>query len=346
MSSLSWWRVWLGYTLIFLAVFWPVVTNVYGHSDEFVYINAGGNPAIFNSLWIAHLVMGRPTVGLLHGLFFSNAHCIADLAGMRAAGIVFLACLAMLLYRALINNGWRVVTAFCLPVIMLCMPPWQVYISMAMVSLCPLACVASTLAVLLSDRIANQQGATRRVVLLLLAACLQLIATTIHQSAAMFFWVVVAINSFGVKNSLSSLRARCLRYVGVFTLATILALGVWWLGKQSSPSGLSPERQHLTHHVWQKIVWFFHNPMLDALNLDHLFPSYRLAIGIGVFIAVGICIYLRGNLKERLFQVALAAILIPLSYLPNLVIAENWSAYRTQSGLSALIVFYLFIWLY
>ena len=42
----------------------------------------------------------------------------------------------------------------------------------------------------------------------------------------------------------------------------------------------------------------------------------------------------------RAIRLALAAILLPLTYLPNLLVAENWSTYRTQVALTSLLWFY------
>jgi hypothetical protein len=51
-------------------------------------------------------------------------------------------------------------------------------------------------------------------------------------------------------------------------------------------------------------------------------------------------ISLGGNLSQRMIGVGLAAAMIPLSYLPNLVAIENWSSYRSQVG-PALVVLIL-----
>lgn len=41
-------------------------------------------------------------------------------------------------------------------------------------------------------------------------------------------------------------------------------------------------------------------------------------------------LYFEGGLGERLRKYSIALCLLPLTYLPNLVIVEDWSPYRTQ----------------
>jgi hypothetical protein len=59
-----------------------------------------------------------------------------------------------------------------------------------------------------------------------------------------------------------------------------------------------------------------------------------------VVAGAGIVLWLRRHAERPLFSIGVAAALVPLSYLPNLVASDNWSAYRTQVALSALIALY------
>jgi len=42
-------------------------------------------------------------------------------------------------------------------------------------------------------------------------------------------------------------------------------------------------------------------------------------------------------------MLGMALMLVPLSYLPNLVVVESWASYRTLVALTALLVFYVFL---
>jgi hypothetical protein len=53
-------------------------------------------------------------------------------------------------------------------------------------------------------------------------------------------------------------------------------------------------------------------------------------------------LYFRGSIEERLLKCAIALALLPISYLPNLLTAENWPSYRTQLALTSLVLLYTF----
>src|SRR5262249_25676237 len=106
---------------------------------------------------------------------------------------------------------------------------------------------------------------------------------------------------------------------------------------------LSPARAHLVQDVWGKALWFFRQPLMNALNLAKLSPKRWLAKAVALFIVGGLSQYFRGDVKGRLRQGMAAASLLPLSYLPNLVVEENWSSYRTLPALTSLVVVYVFL---
>jgi hypothetical protein len=106
---------------------------------------------------------------------------------------------------------------------------------------------------------------------------------------------------------------------------------------------LSAERSTLTHDAVGKALWFVDRPLRDAFNLDNLAASPRVAIIVALFIAGGLVQYFRGGIRDRSLLFAIAVSVIPFSYLPNLLVAENWSSYRTQLALTSVIVVYAFL---
>jgi hypothetical protein len=171
-----------------------------------------------------------------------------------------------------------------------------------------------------------------------------LLALTIHQSAAMFFWVFTVIVLFKPDAILHCVRRRFI-WCGVIAFAgLILGFGVYKLGIAIyGKEELTPARSSLTSNILEKVGWFFTEPLLNALNAANIFPSRWLALSIALFIGSGLLLYFRGEVKERLLQFVIALAIIPLSYLPNLVVAENWASYRTQVALTAVLVVYAFL---
>ena len=88
--------------------------------------------------------------------------------------------------------------------------------------------------------------------------------------------------------------------------------------------------------------WFVHFALYESLNLFDLTPSIWLASLVAAVAAGGIVLWLWHHATRPALYVALGLSLIPLSYLPNLLVKESWTfpIYRTQVALSALIALY------
>jgi hypothetical protein len=102
-------------------------------------------------------------------------------------------------------------------------------------------------------------------------------------------------------------------------------------------------RTAIVTDITEKIIWFLNEPVFDALNLSLIMPRAWVAYVTAAFTVSGLWLYLHGSPFIRLTRMALAVTLVPLAYLPNLLIAENWSSYRTQIAITSLILFYAVI---
>src|SRR5439155_2351336 len=99
-------------------------------------------------------------------------------------------------------------------------------------------------------------------------------------------------------------------------------------------------RNQITHDVTGKAHWFFHDPLYRSLNLFDLTPSPWLTAFVATVASVGILIWLTTRAARPVLYGVIALVLIPLTYLSNLVVTESWAAYRTQVALSSLIALY------
>src|SRR5262249_49298756 len=116
-----------------------------------------------------------------------------------------------------------------------------------------------------------------------------------------------------------------------------LRLGVHFYGY------LGNGRSTLVHNFVGKIRWFWNQPLLNALNLFKLAPQWWLAAAVATVAAAGILLLHIRRRSEALGFLGLAAVFVPLAYLPNLVIAEEWASYRSLGALSALLAVYLWL---
>jgi hypothetical protein len=336
----------LGIAVAIFGIFLPTVIVPYAYSDDYMTLalvdHLGlSNPGYPKSVFEASAVNGRPLGGLLSSAVFSAAGTIGNLRFVRFFTIVGIVALALLLQWALVRSGVKPLLAALISLFVCSMPPFQVTGSWTVLGLTPytalLAAGASLLAVaavdaprhIVADRIA---GATT----LLFAALL------IGQPAAMFFWVFFAVALVGaVHDSGRALRLARMHF-GVAGLALAFAylmvkLGTHIVGEKAPDAS----RNALTHDVAGKVSWFFHEPLYLSVNLFDLTPSRWFAVLVAVISTGGIFLALRQQRAPRpLLYIGLAACLVPLCYLPNLVVSENFATFRTQVSLTSLLALY------
>jgi hypothetical protein len=294
--------------------------------------------------WTKKIVEGRPTHALLMYLSFSRIDSIADFRYLRFLCILGLALLAWSLYRKLVREGWNYYQALCLSLIICTLPPFQVCVSWGLMAFSPFAALFSGTAFSLAERAFDEQYPGHKLSLATGAILFMLLALTIHQTFAMFFWVYATIVLFQPDLKLSDFLRRFRWFNFIAFAGLILGFGIYKLGMALyGKEALSPERASLTSNIWDKVCWFFAQPILNALNIVNIFPESWPALIVALFIGIGLLLYFRGGVKERLLRSVVALAIIPLSYLPNLVVAENWASYRTQVALTSVIVVYFFL---
>jgi hypothetical protein len=335
------WQVFVFLLAVLLSCYSPVLVTSYAVSDDYSFLATSlqGRIAEEKALRIAG---GRPTDALLTNFFFSYVSDIGDLRYLRLLSIIGITLLAWSVYRTLTRVGWRSYSPVFLSVIVCAMPPFQQHVSWAVSAFYPFAAVASGWAFSIAEQGFEEGRPLYKWSLAAGAILLELLALTIYQPAAMFFWVFAAIVLFKPRVSLPCILRRFVWYSAIVFAGLILGFGVYQLGLAVYGDKLSPVRSQLVQDVGEKVFWFFRQPLTNALNLARLSAKSWLALSIAIFLFGGLMMYFQGRTKERLYKFLVACSIIPLSYLPNLVIAESWSAYRTLSALTSVVVVYTF----
>jgi len=289
------------------------------------------------------LAGGRPTNAVLTDLAASGLNGIGDLRYLRMVSIAGIGLLAWSVYRVLVRSGWSRAQSAFLAVIVCTLPAFQVHASSAMLAFSALAALASGAALLLADRAYAERRLSIKGGLCVGSVLLFLLALTIYQPSAMFFWVFAVIVLFKPDSTVSSVLRRFLWYGAVACIGLALGFVLYRGSMALYGPWLSAGRSNLTHDAVGKALWFVQRPLMDALNLDNLAANPWVAVTVAVLITGGLAQYFRGGIGERVLLFAIASCVIPLSYLPNLVVAENWSSYRTQLALTSVIVVYAFL---
>jgi hypothetical protein len=333
------------------AIFVPALIVSFGFSDDYATLSIadglGGRavtgtdiPGGFFGTNILNQTAGngRPLAGLLDDVVFPAAGTIDNLRFVRLITVIGIVALGLLLYWAIVRSGIRSGPATLIAVLICAMPAFQVYASWAIVFNAPYASVLAGLASVFASRAVDgpRHFALDR---LIGAGALMLAALLIYQPAAMVFWVFLAIALAGAVAEPG--RARAL--VAAHASAGLVALAVGYLALKSGYAGKVGinGRAGLTTDVIGKARWFVSNALYEALNLGNVSPTVWLATVVAVLAVVGVPLYLlKAGARNPLFLTAIAVVLVPLTYLPNLVVRDDIAYYRTEPALSAIIAVY------
>ena len=329
------------YLAVFLFTYSSCFTCSYAFHDDYTILEDAltGGHEFFKLM----LRSGRPTYALLSYITLFPLQKIGDMRLLRLMGVIGIAILAWLVYRMLTRCGLPRCFAFLLGMFIGFLPPFQVYAAWSIASYFPYAAILSGLALWMAEKSCR----TERLNLWRIGAAVFLLflAITIYQPAAMFFWVFAAIIS--LVPSERPLK-EVLRHLAVFLIIGFIAAffgyvvvllfnKILWV----TQSEIFP-RARLANDLSVKASWFFSEVLLNAANLVKLVPSPFIAVTVGLFSLMGLALQFRSNYQTLLAKLGIACLLVPLAYLPNLVIAENWASYRTQSALTSLLSFYFF----
>ncbi len=332
----------LVYTVILFALYAVCLLVPYAFVDDYNLLADVLRGPSNRAAFVTMALDGRPLYSLLATLSFSLMRNINDLRYLRVIAIGGLALLAWLLYRFLTQNGMDRRVAFLASLLICVMPPFQVYVAWATCAFFPLAAVLAGTSQFILNR-AMQKQARRQLLALWAAAAIVLLAgIMIYQPAAMMFWVFAAVAFFVSDRSF----AYIVKYgvMSTITMGVAFALDYVWI--QIAPPlligyDINFNRTQLVQYPRIKLLWFLHEPLLEALNLAKLLPSVRLAVLVAAFVCTGLLLYFHGSATSRLGTLAIALALVPACYAPNLIVAEDWATYRTQVAMTSLIVFYV-----
>ncbi len=335
--------------LLLLLVYLPAITIKYAFLDSYILLASGIQGQLHGILQMI-VQGGRPLYAIYTSVAYGHTASIGDLRYLRAFGVAGIGVLACLLYRALSETTVHAAAAIAGSVLFCLTPSFQIYAAWDACATAPWAAVLAAFAFLLCD-----QGGARRMAG---AAFLLFCAMMIYQPATMVFWDFAAV-AWLLRPALPAMR-RILAAAGVMAAAlagdyaALKLLPRWLYG-----DGAVFSRTALVHDIYGKVVWFFHEPLFDALNLFSIQPSVNIVSGIfslrpgwgvyqpfaniadavllGTLTFVGAWLYFGRGAPARIM---LALCLVPATYIPNLLVAENWASYRTQDALAGLFVLF------
>jgi hypothetical protein len=279
---------------------------------------------------------GRIFAGLLTSWFFSAAGTIDNLRWVRLFAVVSIVAVALLLHWTLVRSRVNATAAALIAVFVCSMPPFQVYASWTVLFCAPLAALLSGGASLLAT--STVDGPETLVLDRFIgAAALFVAALLVYQPPAMFYWVVFAAVLVGARDD-SRRAARLAR--AHFAVAAAALAAAYLVTKLSVHLTGRSGRVALTHDPGGKAHYFLHGVLYQAANLFDLTPTRLLAAFVGLVAVVGIGGWLVLYASRPLLYIGLGVAFVPLSFLPNLVVAENAPTFRVQVSLTSLLALY------
>jgi hypothetical protein len=334
------------FALAIFVMYLPALIVPYGLSDDYLYLAQAEelglpSPPYAESVMHAATTEGRPLWGALVKPVFAAAGTIDSLRFIRIITLVGIVALALLLYWALVRSKIARLPAALNALLVSTLPPFQLYASWTVSFVIPWAALLGGCSSLLA--VTAAEAPRQRFDRLVWATALLVAALMIYQPAAMFYWVFFAVALVGsVADSGRALRLAQTHFGVAAAAAALGYLGYRICISIVGPDAPGADRGSLTRDVAGKAEWFAHWALYGALNLFDVTWSTWLAALVAAVAAGGIVLWLLRRATRPWGYVGLAAILIPLTVLPNLVVEETYEfeAYRALVSLSSLIGLY------
>ena len=334
--------------LAIVVAFLPVLVAPYGLLDDYLYLALAehlelSRPPYPPNVVDAAAAEGRPIWGLFARPVLAVAGTIDNLRFVRIITVVGIVALALLLYWALVRSKIGRLPAVLIALLACTLPAFQLHAAFT-INFPMTVGGGSGRHRVRADRCRGGRAATAEA---RQARRTDRPAGRRHPHVPADGNVLLGL----LRRRAGRLRGRLRRAVRLtrahFGVAAV-ALAVAYLGYKlgTELAGESATRNDrgelLTHGFVAKAEWFAEWALYESLNLFDLTPTGWLAALVATVAAGGIVLWLVRRSARPLFFVVVGIVLIPLAYLPNLVVEESlpWPAYRTQASLSALIALY------
>ena len=322
------------------------LTKMVGHADDYWLL---WEPAPSLEVWNA---AGRWASGLFFQAVWYGADSIDDLWRPRLAALVGIVLFALALYASLRRLGYSWLMAVSVPLLAALLPTFNVYAVWATCAGHVYACLAAILAFWLAEASSSRGEFWRSGALGHLAAGVLFVGFSIYQPAAMFY-ATLAMMALAARHSDRWDKRAVLRW-GIHASVLIAALAASYLTFKLMAREVHdldiPGRGEFTSDYVKKLGRFVLQPVgqscLPYFFVNHWekWRMFRVELGIlGVFVPLGLWFRLPGTRRQRALRVVALLALIPVTYLPNLLIASDFFPHRTRPAISVSILFLLLL---
>ncbi|CAI0763446.1 Uncharacterised protein [Serratia quinivorans] len=324
-------NTYLIYALIILIGFSPIIFSHYAFMDDYttLYYSLSGEGSTFQ--W--DVLSGRPSYAVFRFIYQGLVHNIQDFSYVRAFTIVTVFIYCSLIHSFIVNRGITKskTVAFYLPIFLSFNPAILVFTAWATCFPFILAMIAA----LFSYQILTTTKVNSIFFRLILSITLIVFSFSIYQPAGLTFLFFVFLDNCITERSIS--------YRKILTSAMIVIIGMIsaYLMAKVLPAvvyGETLARASFTHDVAGKIHWFLTEALVNALNNYNIKPSLWYTLFSTLIVAFSM--YLTSKSSDGYKKVLLSLILIVGSYSSNLLVSENWAAFRGLIGVELILTTY------
>lgn len=319
------------YAALILAAYAPVLISTYAFSDDWAAANeslTGGDSFRWD------VMSGRPIFALYRLGWVKLIHGIDDIFILRFFSVICTIFFAIsfhnfILKRKIFSDYWMVFTC---PILISLLPSFQVYNSWATCS----PFVLSTFLSLSSYRVITQRNSISYPTKLAFGALLLIGSFAIYQPTSLTFIFFMMIDyCFGrdrrpqIKDFISACLVMALGLLSSVFLSKVLPKILY---------GETLSRAQFTNDLVGKLDWFANEAFINALNNFNITPGLIYGYLSAFLLIVGLISFVN---KDRAFINYTFCILMPIAcYASNLVIKENWAAFRSLVGLEMSLSFF------
>lgn len=351
---------WIAYIVIFLALlaaYMPALHAYYLHTDDYFWSYWGGHSVV--SIISFMSALGRPLSGILFlGLKFIRH--VSELNLVRFLSFINITVLAFMTFYWLRINRVNALLSLLVAIMIVTLPPFQVYISYFTTAPFGLAASIAMFALLLVyksevKRLRNKCGMLSMSVLLLV------IALSLYQITAFYYWIMVSVIVLRTKpeDFVKEYWKKITLYFFIFAIAVgiyyiIWRLGLWYF---DTPIGGKYDARRFVQDPISRIIWFFKGSLFEASNLWNVNPTHRIALFVGGFTILGVSsdFFIKRYFSIKfswitffntIIKVVFLLSFFPAGYILLLANVDPSLEYRTYIALSSLFVIFVFLGCY
>lgn len=319
------------YAAVMFAAYAPVLISTYAFSDDWATANdslTGGDSFRWD------VQSGRPIYAFYRLAWVKLIHGIDDIFLLRLFSVICTIFFAVsfhnfILKKKIFGDYWMVFTC---PILISLLPCFQVYNSWATCS----PFVLSIFLALSSYRIITSTRNINKLIKLTIGSLLLIGSFSIYQPTSLTFIFFMMIDYCFGKDK----RPNISDFI-ISSLVMIIGLLSSVFLSKILPKILYGEtlsRTQFTDDFVGKLNWFANEAFINALNNFNITPEVTYGYLSGLLLIIGLFTLIN---KDRPLINYTFCILMPIAcYASNLVIKENWAAFRSLVGLEMSISFF------